>query len=930
MKFFLLFSILFLNFLQANELKEVLLIHSYHKGYIWTDDISKTIEKNFSSDKNIELTTVYMDTKRIDDPSYLANLAKLYKQQFTNRTFDLIIISDNNAFDFMELYYDSLFKNVPVLFCGINNYDKNMLDKLTFKNISGVAEEVDIEKNFELISRLHPNLKNLLIINDTSTTGYAVKKDLAKIIEKYKKRFNIEYTDNLDISDLKIKVSKLEKSNSAILFVLLFKDTTGKYFTHKQSFEEVKKVSEVPIYGLWDFYLNSGMVGGLLTSGISQGETVSKMALDVLNGKDIKDIPILEKSPNLYIFNYNELKRFNLDVYKYVENPIIINEPTSIYKEHIKFFIITIIIIALLSIIVVILKANIQRREKLELELSNRIEFDKVLLDTIPNPIYYKNVEGKFLGCNTSFTSLVNCSRDEVIGKTAFDFFPLPIATKNTLIDQELLNTFSTSTSEFTFYTTSNEMKHIILNKAVYKNIDGSVGGIVCIMDDITERIQQKQFLIQQSKLAEMGDMIAAIAHQWNEPLVELSALIQDIQTSYLLKELKDKNVKEFVNDSMVQIKYMSKTLTDFRNFLKPSTKKQLFSISKALTEINEIIGKQVFYSNIKMNFNYKNKNEELLIYGYENEFKQVLLNIINNAKNKIVENCLPLNKKGNININIKRCSTFNTIEIIDDAGAIDEKVINSIFDPYFTTKQDGMGLGLYMAKVIIEEKMRGSITVRNDENHVIFTIKLHKLNETITKRLKIKNYNVISFTDGSDAYENITEDFSCFILDINVPNIDGIKILKKIREYYEIVPVIIISASVELDIIKQSYDFGCNDYLKKPFFIDELEIKIEKLCNIQDSKIYFDENSYFDFKSATIVIDNQEIRLTKKEKLLINLFLSKKNQVITYENIESYVWEGNFSSLESIRSLIRRVRRIFPKEYIQTIIDAGYIFKNI
>jgi PAS domain S-box-containing protein len=571
-------------------------------------------------------------------------------------------------------------------------------------------------------------LKNLLIINDTSTTGYAVKKDLAKIIEKYKKRFNIEYTDNLDISDLKIKVSKLEKSNSAILFVLLFKDTTGKYFTHKQSFEEVKKVSEVPIYGLWDFYLNSGMVGGLLTSGISQGETVSKMALDVLNGKDIKDIPILEKSPNLYIFNYNELKRFNLDVYKYVENPIIINEPTSIYKEHIKFFIITIIIIALLSIIVVILKANIQRREKLELELSNRIEFDKVLLDTIPNPIYYKNVEGKFLGCNTSFTSLVNCSRDEVIGKTAFDFFPLPIATKNTLIDQELLNTFSTSTSEFTFYTTSNEMKHIILNKAVYKNIDGSVGGIVCIMDDITERIQQKQFLIQQSKLAEMGDMIAAIAHQWNEPLVELSALIQDIQTSYLLKELKDKNVKEFVNDSMVQIKYMSKTLTDFRNFLKPSTKKQLFSISKALTEINEIIGKQVFYSNIKMNFNYKNKNEELLIYGYENEFKQVLLNIINNAKNKIVENCLPLNKKGNININIKRCSTFNTIEIIDDAGAIDEKVINSIFDPYFTTKQDGMGLGLYMAKVIIEEKMRGSITVRNDENHVIFTIKLpHK-----------------------------------------------------------------------------------------------------------------------------------------------------------------------------------------------------------
>lgn len=204
------------------------------------------------------------------------------------------------------------------------------------------------------------------------------------------------------------------------------------------------------------------------------------------------------------------------------------------------------------------------------------------------------------------------------------------------------------------------------------------------------------------------------------------------------------------------------------------------------------------------------------------------------------------------------------------------------------------------------------------------------KLNETITKRLKLKNYSVESFTDGAAAYERITEGFSCFILDINVPNIDGINILKKIREFYEIVPVIIISASVELEVIKQSYDFGCNDYLKKPFFIDELEIKIEKLCNIKDDKIFFDTNSYFDFKAACIMIDDVETRLTKKEKLLINLFLSKMNQIISYEAIENYVWEGSFVSLESIRSLIRRVRKILIKDYIQTVVDTGYIFKKI
>jgi PAS domain S-box-containing protein len=731
MKFILLFSILFFNFLFANSSKEVLILHSYHKGYTWTDDISKAIEKTFSTYKKeeIEVTTVYMDTKRIDNAAYLNSLAKLYTQQFEGRTFDLIIASDNTAFDFMIKYHESLFKNTPVLFCGINNFDKVLLEENSMKDyMSGVAEDVDLEKNFELISKLHPKLKNLLIINDTSITGYAVKRDLRPIIEKYKNKFNIEYTDNLEINNLKEKVSNLDKENSVILFVLLFKDTTGKYFTYKQSFAQVKEVSQVPIYGLWDFYLDNGIVGGLLTSATGQGEAVSKMAIEFFEGKKISDIPIIEKSPNIYMFDYKELDKYNIDISSHTNNPTIINEPTTIYKEHSKLFMFTVLIIFILSTIVIILRANIQRREKLELELSNRVEFDKVLLDTIPNPIYYKNIDGKFLGCNISFALLVSSSRDEIIGKTAFDFFPFKVASANTLIDKELLTTFSTSTSEFTFHTPSNEMKHIILNKAVYKNTDGTVGGIVCIMDDITERVQQKQFLIQQSKLAEMGDMIAAIAHQWNEPLVELSALVQDIQTSYLLNELKDGEVNDFVNDSMIQIKYMSKTLSDFRNFLKPSTKKKLFSISKALNEINEIIGKQVFYSNIEMTFNYKNENEELLVYGYENEFKQVLLNLINNAKNKIVEKNIDFRKKAQIKINIERSAYYNIIEIIDDGGAIDEKIINSIFDPYFTTKETGTGFGLYMAKVIIEDKMRGIITVKNVNDTVVFTIKLpHK-----------------------------------------------------------------------------------------------------------------------------------------------------------------------------------------------------------
>ena len=730
MKRILLFSLLFFTtFLYAQNSKEVLLIHSYHKGYIWTNDISNAIEKEFSNHKNIELTTVYMDTKRVSNPKYIDSLVTLYKEQFKNRKFDLILVSDNNAFDFIIKYHQQLFIDIPVLFCGINNFDKVLLDENNMKNfMSGVVEQVDLEKNLELISDLHPKLENLIIINDTSSTGLAVKRDLRNIIEKYNQKFNIQYIDNMEINALKTKVANL-KENDVILFVLLFKDPTGKYFTYKQGFKQIKEVSKVPIYGLWDFYMDAGIVGGLLTSATAQGQALSKMALSILNqNKSVKDIPILEKSPNIFMFDYNELEKHNIDIGPFVDKYKLINEPSDAYKQYVQFIVISVTVILILSIVIIILKANITRRVKLEKELSNRIEFDKVLLDTIPNPIYYKNTNGKFLGCNLAFSNLVSCPKDEVIGKTAYDFFPLEVASKNHKIDKELLETFSTSTSEFTFHTPSNNMKHIILNKAVYRNIDGSIGGIVCIMDDITDRIQQKQFLIQQNKLAEMGDMIAAIAHQWNEPLVELSALVQDIETSYLLDELEDKDVKEFVNDSMIQIKYMSKTLNDFRNFLKPSTTKQLFSIKKCIDEIMEIIGKQIFYSNIILEIDYKQKDREILIYGYENEFKQVLLNIINNAKNKLVEKNENSNEKGSIKINIEK-DEFNTkIQIIDDGGKIDESIIHSIFEPYFTTKVDGTGLGLYMAKVIIEDKMDGSISVKNENQNVVFTIKLpHK-----------------------------------------------------------------------------------------------------------------------------------------------------------------------------------------------------------
>ena len=229
--------------------KEVLLLHSYHKGYEWTNSISIAIENSFKY-TDVEITTEYMDTKRIYSEDYMESLFTFYKKRYKNRKFDAIIASDNNALEFLNTYHDKIFSNTPIVFCGINNFNKKTFKNYNiYKRTTGVVEEVDIEKNINLILDLHPNLSKLLVINDTTTTGKSMKKEFFEVYEKYKNEINFEYIDTFKLEELQKKVKKLDK-NSVILFMLLNKDKTGKIFTFKDGLKSIDKNSDVPIYGL--------------------------------------------------------------------------------------------------------------------------------------------------------------------------------------------------------------------------------------------------------------------------------------------------------------------------------------------------------------------------------------------------------------------------------------------------------------------------------------------------------------------------------------------------------------------------------------------------------------------------------------------------------------------------------------------------------
>ena len=200
------------------------------------------------------------------------------------------------------------------------------------------------------------------------------------------------------------------------------------------------------------------------------------------------------------------------------------------------------------------------------------------------------------------------------------------------------------------------------------------------------------------------------------------------------------------------------------------------------------------------------------------------------------------------------------------------------------------------------------------------------RLARVIKKVLEEEGYFVDLFFDGEVALDAINKGYHCFILDINVPSLDGLSILETVRMYHKNIPAIIISSNHELEKIQASYEIGCDDYLKKPFFIYELVQKVKKLCHQPSKHIALWNGFQYDTLNHRLFDNNeQEIKLTKKEILFLELFIKDRQRIVSFSELEEYVWEGEDTSAMNIRALIKRLRRKLPEGAILIVKEIGY-----
>lgn len=239
------------------------------------------------------------------------------------------------------------------------------------------------------------------------------------------------------------------------------------------------------------------------------------------------------------------------------------------------------------------------------------------------------------------------------------------------------------------------------------------------VKEEVNKNLEKEKLLIQQSRFAAMGEMLGNIAHQWRQPLNAVGILVQNLYFNYKNGRLNKEYFDRTVSRTMELLKHMSNTIDDFRNFFKPDREMRDFSLVE-ITEKTLLFMKDSFDNKgIKYSFTFE---KDYIIKGYPNQFSQVLINLLNNSLEALVERNV---ENPFVNLSIKENNGILYIKVEDNAGGIPDDIIEKIFEPYFTTKEKGTGIGLYMSKVIIENNFKGKIYVKNTKKGAEFTIEL-------------------------------------------------------------------------------------------------------------------------------------------------------------------------------------------------------------
>ena len=530
----------------------ILLLNSYHYGYRNSDEVTRTIyQKLHDAFPYVDIRVEYMDTKNFSQQKYIRLFSNYLLEKYQHTDFDLIMVTDDHAFRLIQRFQKQKWTDVPVVFCGLNQYHPDMLKG--HPNYTGIIEKTDIRDNVRLIEHLHPEAKTLFIISDITLTGKVLRQSEGRAIEQLT-RMHVKYLDGSEYS-LKALLSELEilPEDAVVIYQQFLRDKNNELYSHEEVISLISEHSAVPVYGFAEIYLGYGIIGGKLISGAEQGQVSAEMAIRILLGESPESIPVCQDNRSVYRFDYEQLKRFHIAENLLPSESQLIRHPVSFFEKYRIVMIAALIVLLIQTALIIYLLLNRMWRVKMEAALKNEHRMLRALMDNVPDFIYFKDKFSRFIQNNKSHLALFGLSKQEdAVGKTNFDFFPLSFAEETFEDEKKIVKTGESMINKIeNISSIKGKPMWVSTTKVPVKDESGEVVTIIGISRDITERMISAEKL--KASLEEKELLLKEIHHRVKNNLQVISSLL-NLQSSYI----KDPDTLSVLKESQDRVRSMA------------------------------------------------------------------------------------------------------------------------------------------------------------------------------------------------------------------------------------------------------------------------------------------------------------------------------------------------------------------------------------
>ncbi|MGF1701060.1 EAL domain-containing protein [Photobacterium makurazakiensis] len=401
MRFLVVWFFLWGGIASAQE-QDILVIHSYHQGMQWTDSLQAGIEAA-TEHSSVSLSVSYMDSKRYQSSTYMAELLDIYRAKLKRKRYRAIVAADNNALWLVNQLGDVV-GDTPVVLVGVNGYHPNKHRGLV--KVAGVLEQSDPSYNLSLALSVQPNLQQVYVFADNTATGEAKWQGLVDYLAANYLDLEVTRVENDTFSDLFQEVAELPL-NSAVLFLSYFRDNTGHYMDSDDFLGQLTLASSAPVYASYQYMLQYGVVGGVMTSGFEKGQLAGELLLSIVNNQ-LSQYPAFVRSPSKKLFNYPVMSRWGLNVDN--SDVLVLNQPAGWLERYQNEIRVLTVSLGLMGGVIVLLSIVIRRLKNDEQRLKQSRALFAGVFDQSFQYIGILDINGTLISGNLALQGLLGRS----------------------------------------------------------------------------------------------------------------------------------------------------------------------------------------------------------------------------------------------------------------------------------------------------------------------------------------------------------------------------------------------------------------------------------------------------------------------------------------------------------------------------------------